>query len=955
MKQFSSAFAICLAITCFLSQSLKSQTPGTIQPSRAPRFLLPERISKMKSPPFAGPNRNGLYVVSPADPSSVVLQDLFGGGCYGISNIQMKGFPTALGYFDGGTTNIQISHGMVLSTGYATAVQGGNTDPGLTSGYGSNAFYDNDLATITTAPQFDLASIEFDINVSNSMLSFQFVYGSEEFCEFINTNFADPFGIFISGPGINGVQNIALVPNTNQPVNVNTVNFATNPNYYVNNNPWAPCSNLPPFAINECQLDGWTKVLTAASPMLCGTYHVKIAIADSGDGLYDSAVFVKASTDIGQGTVSATPIYPNGQNYGTESCHSGDIQFNRAWSNTFTPQTVQFTVSGTATPGIDYTPLPSTIIIPASQNSITVPVFALEDNLIEGDETIEINLVNSCTCGEKAIFHIKDTPPLDIALAGGSICSGASAMLSPVVTGGQAPYIYAWNNGSTAPKIIVQQLGTYTVTITDMCGYTKTAEATVNGIPAPPLNLTVQFCEGDSATVNGQVFTNSGSVMYIKPGLNGQCDTAVTVTILKVQQYQKSLQLSLCPKESYTTSSGIVHHAPETFNEIHQGLNGACDTVKTVKLIPAPPVSIKKSIPFCPGGSVTIGGITYHNPGIVNDTIPGMNGDCDTAVVYSLMLTTAPSTPVIKCPKALAININSGDSPQPVTYPPATATSNCPCPGLNIEQTTGLATGSIFPIGITSNCFKVTDACGHTASCCFDVKIKELPACDIKEEGLAKWEILSVLQDGAGFYHYKIRVTNGYPNALTSAIFQIPNGIVATTPGNNATYISPGGRAYSVKNPAFDIIYSISFQPQQPGIANGQSDIFQYTLPPQTDVTFINVILEFGVAGSVSSTLNTFNCMNLQRSDASHPDAGAILYPNPNDGTFSIEIPYPVETIVPIRILDMKGMEVHREQLTIGAGAQPMILPEKFPTGIYVLEIKMPDGTTRRHRFVLQH
>ncbi|WP_189606438.1 HYR domain-containing protein, partial [Salinimicrobium marinum] len=42
-----------------------------------------------------------------------------------------------------------------------------------------------------------------------------------------------------------------------------------------------------------------------------------------------------------------------------------------------------------------------------------------------------------------------------------------------------------------------------------------------------------------------------------------------------------------------------------------------------------------------------------------------------------------------------------------------------------VEQTAGLASGSEFPLGTTTNTFVVTDAAGNTATCSFDVTITD--------------------------------------------------------------------------------------------------------------------------------------------------------------------------------------------------------------------------------------
>jgi hypothetical protein len=53
-----------------------------------------------------------------------------------------------------------------------------------------------------------------------------------------------------------------------------------------------------------------------------------------------------------------------------------------------------------------------------------------------------------------------------------------------------------------------------------------------------------------------------------------------------------------------------------------------------------------------------------------------------------------------------------------VTYI-VTYADNCPNPVLT--QTAGLASGSAFPVGTTTNTFKVTDGSGNTATCSFNV------------------------------------------------------------------------------------------------------------------------------------------------------------------------------------------------------------------------------------------
>ena len=57
-----------------------------------------------------------------------------------------------------------------------------------------------------------------------------------------------------------------------------------------------------------------------------------------------------------------------------------------------------------------------------------------------------------------------------------------------------------------------------------------------------------------------------------------------------------------------------------------------------------------------------------------------------------------------------------------VTY---SVTSGDNCPGEVLTQTAGLASGSLFPIGVTTDTLTVTDASGNTATCSFTVTVTD--------------------------------------------------------------------------------------------------------------------------------------------------------------------------------------------------------------------------------------
>lgn len=441
-------------------------------------------------------------------PDNLIHEVLVGGDCYDITNVTYSGGSEQIGRFSKGLTNIGFSEGIILATGDIHVAEGPNDQNG--AGGGGAGGNDVDLATIATGAMFDVAALEFDITPTQSTLALNYVFASEEYCEYVGTQFNDVFGIFISGPGIIGTQNIAVVPATNVPITINSINHFTNSGLYVPNTPAGldNCENggvpgttppVPPAtgpATQELQYDGFTKKLTAFAQVTpCATYHIKIAIADVGDGIYDSAVFLKAGALSGGANASVSWLV-NGQpgaDHVVEGCGSAQILVQRLSSDNSTPLAVSFAVSGTATSGADYSPIPGTVIIPAGQDQLIFPVNIVNDMTSEGPETIILTPNNLCSCQHPLeTLIIQDGAQLTLQADTVSLCPPTDvAALGVNVQGGTAPYSYQWSNGANDQQIFVQvvQSSSYTVTVTDACGATQTAVARVNFSAGPVAQL----------------------------------------------------------------------------------------------------------------------------------------------------------------------------------------------------------------------------------------------------------------------------------------------------------------------------------------------------------------------------------------------------------------------------------------------------------------------------------
>lgn len=228
-----------------------------------------------------------------------------------VSNIKFNGSATAaqtirdqIGTFTGGMLALGSEQGLILATGKISVAQGPNNSPSKSSDTAMPFAGDADLALISGATVMNVCNLEFDFIPNGDTLFFEYIFASEEYPEYAGSSFNDTFGLLLSGPGIsgpfsNGAKNIAIVPNSSNPVGINYLNNGTTNigpcvhcAYYLTNG-----SGTTPALNDQMQYDGHSTVLTASSNVLAGqTYHLKFIIANVMDNTYDSAMFLIQSS-----------------------------------------------------------------------------------------------------------------------------------------------------------------------------------------------------------------------------------------------------------------------------------------------------------------------------------------------------------------------------------------------------------------------------------------------------------------------------------------------------------------------------------------------------------------------------------------------------------------------------------------------------------------------------------
>lgn len=243
-----------------------------------------------------------------------------------ISNVSYTGDPTARGTFNGITSNIGLNSGVILSTGMISNATGPNDDPVggscletecvKSTDFGRPGDADLEAIEGCDGCTYDAAVLEFDFIPQSTPFSLSYVFASEEYPCYVCSTMNDVFAFLITGPNPAGgqynKQNIALIPDTDTRVCINSINDGS-PGYNAVSSTYYPTSGCislknskyfinngdgnTPASDPTVQYNGFTVPLTASIDVLpLKTYHIKIAIADVGDGKYDSAILLGAGT-----------------------------------------------------------------------------------------------------------------------------------------------------------------------------------------------------------------------------------------------------------------------------------------------------------------------------------------------------------------------------------------------------------------------------------------------------------------------------------------------------------------------------------------------------------------------------------------------------------------------------------------------------------------------------------
>lgn len=495
----------------------------------------------------------------------------------------------AYGAFSFPTDNngLGLQKGLILTSGHADLAIGPNQSTG--AGINNNAEGDPDLDYLSDqqgngTPSFNACIVELDVFAGTDELVFEYVFGSDEYPEFVNSSFNDIFAFLISGPGIagdpglNGAQNIAVLPFTTTPVQINSVNNQQNWQYYRNNQGNQTLAQVLEYDGLTSDTLGVKKSLTSRQKVIpCNTYHLKLAVADRGDGILDSGVFI---SEIKAGTPDLTVEFTTGIDYLTENCIVGAQDFIVFTIPKPLAQASSYvvTIGGTATLGTDYTlNIPGVITFPPGETELSFPISPISDVLSEGTETITIQLSNDFGCGpvilKTLVIEIKDKAEVNVI--GGDtlfVCAGATLQLQAK---GAVDYFWAPPGAVSNPFIFnptttptqdfwLEVTGTVGVCVDVDSAFIKIISPTMDVVALNPTNI----CQGTTVQLqaNNNV-NNTGLVWTPAIGLDDQFSSTPLASPPASVTYTATVNIAGCSASDQVTINVDTLFFPQLSND----------------------------------------------------------------------------------------------------------------------------------------------------------------------------------------------------------------------------------------------------------------------------------------------------------------------------------------------------------------------------------------------------
>jgi hypothetical protein len=459
-----------------------------------------------------------------------------------------------------------------------------------------------------------------------------------------------------------------------------------------------------------------------------------------------------------------------------------------------------------------------------------------------------------------------------------NICSGDTLTLSSTASGNT----YNWSTGATTSTIAITAGAVYTLTVTGTCA-SGVDTIVVNQLLSSSSSMSVATCDADFYTPSGDTLTMSGTYTDTIPNMMG-CDSVITISYTRNSATQATISASSCG--SYMSPGGNTYASSGTYMDTLTNVSG-CDSVITINLTINQPTAATISANACDMYTAPSGAM-YMASGTYNDTIANMMG-CDSVITINLTITNSTSSTISATACGMYI-LPDGDTAMTSGTYMSTIPNMAGCDSVITSNVTiNTATSSTMTASACTS-FMAPSGAQYTNSGTYLDTIPNMAGCD------------SI-----------ITITLTIFNAPTVTLSIANNAVCVDDAAMMLTGGSPAGGTYSGPG-----VTGNSFSPVSAG--NGTHAIV-YTYVDSN-----------GCSNTASANITVSPCVGMNENTGF---AGINLYPNPNTGTFVIDLGASYED-VSLVITDLSGRTVHAQNAN-----NANLIPVEFNSaaGMYIVTV----------------
>ena len=270
-----------------------------------------------------------------------------------------------IGFFDATRSTVGIDSGIIMTGGFLDPPYGLGRPASEDALYQNWGTSDSILNSLTSSymPVVGAAVLEFDFIPNGDTIKFSYVFASDEYpCQVCHID-NDIFAFHISGPGITGLQNMAVIPGTNIQVGNNSINDLS---ICPAGHPTTLCQTVdyPHLYVDHAGdstfiFNGSSTILTAQyATVPCDTYRLRLAIAEGGGTPSENAaVFLEAHSFNSEPLkIESSVSYGGEDTVLYEGCGYAEIVFRRTY-DIQKSKTLSLSVGGSAVGGAGLQPL----------------------------------------------------------------------------------------------------------------------------------------------------------------------------------------------------------------------------------------------------------------------------------------------------------------------------------------------------------------------------------------------------------------------------------------------------------------------------------------------------------------------------------------------------------------------------------------------------------------------